>query len=350
MSSFRIAVVLVTLVLATALAGADDVTIKKFPPFTGVTITEVKAGQITFRLAGGVVNTKRVGDVQSVKVNGNEGINRAEALALRGKAAEAVSAYDAAFRAARAGSWQSRLVRYRRLAALEAAGMIDRAADEWLAIMDESGANAAAIAMRPKVSAKPPGGRRAISRLEARLKTVSGKSYQSAIKGLLLSLYQKQGMKDKAAALAAELSGKTVAPSATGARDQLRGLEVRIKQGQPAEALAEITKSIESYGPADLPKALLLAGRAQMALAEKTSGQQKRKRLIEAGLDLMRVYAYFPRSQEAAESLFLAGVVNASLPRPNLAAAEAAFKRVIQTYGSSPFAAKAKQALEKIRR
>ncbi|HUT61682.1 MAG TPA: hypothetical protein VNA25_27910 [Phycisphaerae bacterium] len=344
----RTALVLATLVLVTAAVGADDVTIKKWPVFKGATITEVKAGQITFRPSSGVVNTKPMSDVQSVRVDGSDDLNRAEALVAQGKAAEAVSAYDAALRRARAGTWQARLARYRRLAALEAAGLIDRAAEEWLVVMDESGSSAAAVAMRPKVADKPSGADRAISRLEVRLKTISSKPYQSAIKGLLLSLYQKQGMKDKAEALAAELSGKTVTPSATGARDQLRGLEVRIEQGEAAQALAGIRKNIESYGSADLPKALLLAGRAQMALAGKASGDEKRALLIEAGLDLMRVYAYFPRSQEAAESLYLAGQVNASLPKPNLAAAAAAYKRVIETYGSSPFAAKAKQALEKI--
>ena len=105
---------------------------------------------------------------------------------------------------------------------------------DWLAVMDEAGANAAAVQMRPKPTGNAKDNDRAIAQLEAKLKTVSGKAYPSAIKGLLLALYQKQGMKDKAAALAAELSGKPAPPNGAGAKDQLRGLEVQLGQGKAA--------------------------------------------------------------------------------------------------------------------
>lgn len=337
------------LVLSGAAGGADQITVKRIP-YADVLITDVKDGMISFRTSAGEA-TRSLRDVDLIQLGRDDPFNRAEKLRADGNAARAVPAYDAAAKTARAGSWQERLIRCRRLTAASQAGLIDRAVEDWLACMDESPAAKEVLALRPAAAAKGPANVKAIASLESKLKSVTDKSYQAAIKGLLLVLYEKEGLTEKASALAAEISGAGSTPAAGSLRDQLQGLELRLSQGQAAEVLADIQKNLDAYGEADLPKALLLAGKAQTRLAEAAKDAEGRKKaLAAAGLDFMRVYTYFARSAEAPEALYLAGQANASLPQPNAAAAAAAYEKVIKEYASSPFAASAKAALEKIKK
>jgi hypothetical protein len=331
-------------------ARADQINIRKFPPYPSVTIVDVKDGEISFRVGSAPPTAKPLRDVELIQLNGKEAFNRAEKLqGDPNTAAAAVAAYDEAAGALK-GGWQEKLLRYRRLGAAENAGLIDRAAQDWLAAMDEN-PSAGVEAMRPKLAAKVTGGPAAITTLENKLKNVKDASYQAAIKGLLLRLYEKEGLKDKLAAMAGDLSGGGAGASVASDRDQLRGLQVRIEQGQAAEAVAEIQKRLDQYDETDLPRALLLAGKGQMKLAESASDAAgKKKQLVAAGLSLVKVYAYYPKSPDAAEALYLAGQVHEALPAPNHAAAAAAFERVTKEYSSSPFAASAKTALEKIKK
>jgi hypothetical protein len=334
---------------------ADEITLGKMPPFLESTITDVKEGTISFRPRGQPVTSKPLRDVTKIQLLGNdkEPFNRAEKLQLDANtAAQAVGAYDEAERAMSI-PWQERLLRLRRLAAAQNAGLVDRAVKDWLSAMDESPA-ADVVDFRPKLAAKITGAPAAIAALESKLKAVKDPAYQAAIKGLLLRLYEKEGVKDKAAALAGELSGPGGAQQAgVSDRDQLRSLGVLLEQGKAAEALAEIEPRLEQYGEEDLPRAMLLAGKARMKLAEAApDAEAKKKLLVGAGLSLMKVYAYYPRSADAPEALYLAGQAHLLLPSPNPGAAMAAFGQVVKEYSSiSPaLAASAKAAMEKVRK
>jgi TolA-binding protein len=285
--------------------------------------------------------------VESIQLAGKDAFNRAEKLqADPNTAGAAVAAYDEASSALK-GGWQEKLLRLRRLGAADSAGLIDRATQDWLAAMDDS-PTAGVEALRPKVGAKVTGSAGAIASLETKLKTVKDASYQAAIKGLLLRLYEREGLKDKIAAMAGQLAAPGAAVSN---RDQLRALAAKIDAGQVSEALKDILDHLDQYDDSDLPRGLLLAGKAQMKLAEAApDAPGKKKQYVTAGLSLMRVYAYYPKSPDAAEALYLAGQANESLPAPNHAAARAAFEKVISEYSSSPFAASAKTALDKIRK
>ena len=63
----------------------------------------------------------------------------------------------------------------------------------------------------------------------------------------------------------------------------------------------------------------------------------------------MRVWSYYPGGAEAPEALYLAGTVNASLSPANFGAARAAYNRVVSLYPRSPFAAKARAAIGKLK-
>lgn len=333
-----------------ALAGAvraDQVLIRQAPPYSGVIVSDVKEGAITFRMSSGVIVTKSLADVEMVQLDGKDAFNRAEKLRPDANlAATAVTMYgDAA--ASMSGGWQAKLLAARRMSAAERSGAIDVAVKDWLAAMDES-PSPAVVNLRPKLAGTITGGPAAIKALEDRLRAVKDAAYQSAIQGLLVSLYEKEGLKDKAALLAEKLSGES-APQGLAAGDMLRGLRVRLEKGEAKTVLAELEKQLPTLSEADLPLAMLLAGKARLAASEGVSdASARRKELLAAGLDFMRVYANYPAAPQAAESLFLAGTIHTMLPQPNHAAAKAAFEKVIQQYAATPFAASAKQALAKI--
>ena len=349
MMNLKLYILAVVLLCASA-ALADDLTIKKIPPYSDVSIMDVKDGMISFRVASGVPSTKSVADILSVALKDNDDINQAEKLFVAGKFADAVKQYDAAAKKTRPDTWAGRLIRYRRLTALDQAKMIDKAVVEWLAMLDESGAKPGVLDLRPR-NAAAKGAKentQAIATLEA--KQSRDAAVAGAIKQALLDLYQAEGLKDKAGTVAGEIASSTTnAPdsgksSGEGGDGQIKAADVLLSSGDPAKALATMQDNLGRYGGTDLAAALLVMGKAQMALAEKASDDAaKRKALLEAGLNLMRVYTYYGSLSEAGEALYLAGKVNESLG--NKDAAGKAYEKVVSRYANSDAAAKAKSAL-----
>jgi len=347
----RIAAILLILGAAGAVRG--DVIRAKGIRHGSATITDAKDAHVHFT-SNRAPFVVPVAQVQVIAMEGNDKFNRAEEL-LRDKSfAKAVAAYDSALKGA--SGWKERLIRYRRLTALDQAEQIDRAAAEWVWIVDGCADKTTALKLRPARLGKKGSkeNARAIALLEEKLAKVADKGYEAGIKGLLLDLYQREGNEEKAAKLAAELLGTPATrpdvsgngpPPAVGDLDQqLKGAAVILLR-DPAAALAGIEENLDRYSPAQLSRALLLAGKAQVALAEKAEGEPKTRLLLKGGLNFMRVWTYYPGAPEAPEALYLAGKVNASLPSPNLAAARAAYQRVRTMYRKSPFAQKAQDAL-----
>ncbi|MDY6914009.1 MAG: tetratricopeptide repeat protein [Planctomycetota bacterium] len=347
--------ILAALLTACASARADSVTVGKLA-YNGVKIIEVSKGTVSFRVRVGTRVTKSLSEVSAVEISKQPRFNLAEKLLLEGKAAEAVEAYDVAA-AGMPKAWMKRLVQYRRLQALEKAGQVDRAIEEWLVAVEQGGAAQGVLLLRP-ARLRPKGDKqndRAINLLEKRLKGIGDKAVSAAIKELLLMLYKQQGYHDKGGAIAQEISAglasaeseKSAAPvdgsgSLTG---RIRAAEFLLQQGQAAKALKVIQDNLRRYSPSDLSMALLVAGKAQMALYEKAEpGPQRRKLLLSAGLNFMRVVTFFGSLNEAAEALYQAGRVNVELGNPQ--AAKNAYESVIVQYPNSKAAEKAKAALE----
>jgi tetratricopeptide (TPR) repeat protein len=302
-------------------APGDQITIGNVPYF-GIRIVGLSGCQIVYQLSGREIQ-KRLNEVTLINIPGQNDFNGAEELMKAGKAAEAVAAYDKAAKRTGTPGWHKQLIHHRRLRALGALGLIDRAVADWLTIVEENGASGASLELCPTRVGKKgsPANAKAIKLLEGRLGRADDEDLQARIKPLLRNLYQAEGLDDKAAALN---GGKpTTGPGdeqptgpppdvtvSTGSLSaHLTDVARRIQAGQYLEAAEIVRKRLDTYGERELPAALLLRGKA-LLLAHSTGASPQRQTLIEAGLCLMRVAACVdPASPEVPEAAFLAAEV-----------------------------------------
>ena len=348
----NVAIVVVGLVLTAAAARADEVRLSGLS-YTNVTVTGVADGQIKFRTAA-AEPTKPLGKVSLVQITGRGRFNRAEELAAAGKFADAIYIYDELADAS--SGWFKDLVALRRLAALNAAGMIDRATRQWLALGEQTKAAPWAMSLRPTKLAKAGSKENdeAIRLIKAALDKKPNESLANEAQQLLLALYQAQKRSGEAQKLATTMVGSdeeeasAVAPNRLDA--QLQAARALLAQGQAQQALDSIQSSLNEYPPSQLSEAMLLAGKARLALAKSAVADVRAELTVQAGLDLMRVVAYYPASAEAPEAMYLAGQVNERFDPPNSNAAARAYQQVLQLYGDSEFAAKAAKALAALRK
>jgi len=350
----NLAIHIAVIALGCATAGADWLKVGKLP-YAGVRIADVEDGMIAFFAVGPRAVLKPLAEVRAIAIDGRNAFNQAEKLLSAGKAAQAVEYYDKALLGA--SGWYEKLIRYRRLVALDQARQVSKATEEWLVLLAESGGAPETVRLRPR-RFPPPGDRlnaEAIALLEARARRVKDdKIAAAAINELLLALYGHEGRQEKASVLAERIvsTRQSASAPATGPSGQkaavteqaarLEAMAVLIGQGKPDQVLDEITTNLEAdrYETALLPQALLLAGKAAQQLAARAEGARRRQLLVAAGLDFMRVATFFPRSRQAPEALLAAGNVNAALG--NAWAAGNAYKAVIQRYPDSEAAGQAR--------
>ena len=353
--------ILAVLLLACGALQADDVTVGRLP-YSGATILDVREGSITFRVSSGARPiTKALAEVPHMKLSQVDAkdFNTAEDLMKKGKSAEAVTSYDKARKRYRQG-WPARLIRYRRLAALGKAGLVDQAVEEWLAAVDEDKVGEATLKLYPQTFAEKgsPRNAKALQLLEAKLKKITDKQYVTVARELQMRLYSHEGMAEEAAAAAKTIAGKTGPPETSGGPTKPRpmgntdslmsAVEVLLQQGSGDKAFEIIDDNIDRFDTGTLPWAMLLRGKARMLMA--TGAGDKDKLLRQAGLDFMRIVTHYPDSRDAGEALYLAGEVNASLPKPNYAAARAAWQQVLSSYGGTgALAGRAQKALDQLR-
>jgi tetratricopeptide (TPR) repeat protein len=354
-------ILLAALALASASACGDDVTVKGFPPYSDAKINGIEDGQLLFETNGQTVR-KALDAIAKMHITGQDNLNEAEDLMAKGNVADAIKAYDLAVDRAGDVDWLKQLAVARRLKALgQAPDKIDRAVTEWLALLDQTKGAKFAITLRPtKLAVK---GSKANDDAIAALESKEGESGAegpalSAIRRLLADLYQAQGNADKAKAMAAKMGGKPVAgqtpqtgdnphtPAASGGSPEelLQTAESQIGHGNADQALTSLKGSLQQFTVNELPKALMLMGKAQMEMAKTAKGEQAKELLDAAGLNFMRVVTFYPTITEVpAEAGYLAGKV--SLELGNRSAARAAFNRVRERYNGSPFAAQADKAV-----
>lgn len=347
-----------TLAMASALACGDEVTVKGLT-YRDAKVTGIENGQLVVEINGQTVH-KPLESVTKVTITGQDSLNEAEGLAAGGKIADAVKAYDQAVDRTDM-DWVKQLAVARRLKALgQSPDLIDRAVTEWLALLDQTKEAKFAISLRPtKPAAKgSKANEDAIAALEAKEKGLANDSPSaSEMRGLLADLYRVQGNADKAKDMALKMSsGKPAAGSTAQVSDNSHGpgadlegvlktAKEQIDNGGAERALAGIKGAMQQFTVAELPKALMLMGKAQMELAKTAKGDKAKELRMAAGLNFMRVVTFYPTITElAAEAGYLAGKVN--LEMGNRAAARAAFHRVVENYSSSPFAAEAAKATE----
>ena len=351
----RKTIILPVVLTMVAAAVADEVNI------SGVTYSSVLiigSDDFTIRFQIGYREvSKSIEKITSFQIDGKGKLNEAEVLRAGKQWAQAVKAYDAAWKQ-QSKRWVGRLIRARRLAALGQARQIGRAVADWLVIADDNASKAdllkKALALVPEHPAEKGSkeNARAIKLLEAKGESLKNADYLTSVRRLLLRLYRQEGKSDKAAALAEIISGKKPngstkpsnggeGPSGAEIKAQLEAAGTFLERGDADRALRLVQPCLKMLTPAQLPAALVLQGKAQLLKYKKT---KERDMLLKAGLNFMRVVVYYRDADEAPEALFLAGEVNAALG--NKAAARQAFDEVAG--GMSKFAAMAKRALEKL--
>lgn len=352
--------------LAAASAGlADEVNVKGLS-YSPVRVTGVDEGDIVFRIGTNVVR-KPISDVRSVKIDGLNALNQAEALLADGKADKAVEMYNRAFREVRL-AWQKKLIRYRRLPVLGELGRIDDAVEDWLFLLEAEKVAEPVLKMRPAKFARKGSvaNRRAIQLLSTRREKTDNKELSGAMGQLLLSLYEHEGMTKEARALAEELTGTpssgnggtddgntgtgTVTPPPVGTSQLTRQLQAArtLLNSKPDIVAAQIESNLSRYGPAERPVALYLLGRAQQKLAQSAGrAEQKQQLYRKAGLNLMRVVAYYPESGDAGMALYETGQICKALG--NTTAAQEAWRMVLEQFAATDAADPARKALEATR-
>ncbi len=344
---------------APAALRADSVKLKNGLTYTPALVVKAEGGNIHFRLMSGRVVVKPLSSVARIEIKGLGDFNRAEELAEAKKYAQAVEAYRRA--AGRTSvAWRKELIRYRLIAVAEACGDIVSAVKGWLALADAAPGSRNVLAQRPRKL--PPKGSAAndmtINLLQAKLKAVKSEPYRRAIRELLVDLYVRQGKVEEARKLAASLTEQSSSRKRSGTDHRpvgpgggnaaaLRLARLSLKSGRPAQAVSAIQPRLKAFSMAELPTALYLLGAAQATLAGKEKDPAKARKLyLAAGLNLMRVAAYFPAVEEAPEALLWAGKVNEALG--NTAAARAVYAEVLSRYRGSRGAARAKAALGRL--
>ena len=366
----RTAVVTVVVCLAGSWACGDDVEVRfgtKFMHYAGVRITDFEDGQLQFALPGNRTLKKKLSDIKTISIKDLPTFGQAEKNVAAGKNwAQAVKGYDAADKKAKK-RWQKRLIAIRRIHALDEGMKTDRAVKEWLSIADTTAGAAWVLSAKPARQAKKgyEVNAAAISILERkRSMGKRSKAYDVAIAEVLMGLYNREGHTSKASALAQWIrtgknaagngssgngnggNGGTAVPRSAGSFETI---ETLLRDGKADEALKYIEGDLRKYTRAQLPRAMLLRGRAQVGIAAGKDAQAKNALLLKAGLNFMWGVVADPKSPQAPEALYEAGRVHTMLAKPNLRAARAAYRKVIADYASSPAAAKARKALQAIR-
>ena len=355
------ATIVCILAAACGAAIADELTIRNIP-YPGVQVVGVAECHIIYELRGNTLR-RALEDVSLIKLGGQTSFNDAEQKSKDGKAAEAVALYDKAAEKFSARDWQLRLIRLRRLPALNAAGMTDRAVEDWLAVVDDNGVSRATTALRPDRLGKR-GSRanaRAIRLLEQRLPDAKPKAFQQLVEQLLVKLYTAEGMRKKIDELKGASGrgpgpvrpvtsrpggvGTTVSVAPSRLSKPLREAVALIEAGKYEAAAEAIRARLRDCGEVELPKALLLRGQALLLSYEKRTSKAPRATLLAAGLSLMRVAACTdPSNPEVPQALFLAAAVCQHLG--NDVAAANAYRLLIERHRNSEWARKAEAALQ----
>jgi len=358
-------------------AFGDDVRIRRLT-YADVIVLDVKDWTISFRNISGRVKEEPVANVTGVKIRGRDVLNRAEGLvqeaeklAKRGKTAEAQQKYAEAIKAydeaGRARSNQQSFVRdiiaFRRLSAVDKCGWIDQAVSQWLVIADRAKGSRAAVLLRPRRPAAKgdPRNAKAIGLLEARRDSITNKTYRSAVVQLLRELYDREGRADDVLKLAGDgdKPGEPAGAKASGASrltfgsagGELLEIKALLTKKDYSTAAAKASSLLRTCGKDDLAAALMFLGKAQLGRASSGDQREKRRLMLRAGLNFMRVVTHFRRSPDAAEALYLTATILQDLPgKPNTKAAARAYEAVARRHKGTPFAAKAAEALEKMRR
>jgi len=342
-------ILLVTVLVVGAIASAaDEMTINKLP-YRNIRITGLRDCQVVYE-RNNREETVPLADVDAIRLEREDELTQAEALAAEGKIDDALKQYLRA-RTAADREWVQQLIEFRRMWAINQAGRIDQAVDIWFDVLkaNDASPNSQLLVPTNLAEAGEPANAAAFAKLEERRKQARSdddKVLWKVIFDLQLRIAALEGDEESKQRLSREqldyLSG--------GQQDVSAGLQSASVLMENPENAADVVNIIagdlQKYTRNQLPQALLMLGKAQLILAEAADDSPKRPLLIDAGNSLMHVAVFFGGSPEAPEAYFLAGRANILLG--NTGAARKAYDAVSQKYPDSPFAAKAAEAIQQL--
>ncbi len=346
------------LVLWAGAAFGDEIKLTSGLTYRG-TVTDYREGRVYLTLRQGRSIDKSLEEISAISLDGRPSFNDAEAAMAKNQHDDAVKLYDRAVRDA--SRWQKELFEARRFAALSKSEQVDRAIGHWLAMLDNEGAKESLLAKQPTNYGQPGSSAndQAISMLSAKARQLQGRDKTTYLRAVLqakLAIERADGRKQAATETAAQLQQFGVQVSSAPADTRpaqsrptqaatgmaFADLRKMLDNGQPQPVATEITRVMPGYDMQDLPEALTLLGRAELAMFEAGGGQDMRL-LFRAGKHLVLVYAEFPSTPEAAEALYYAALVNQHLG--DTPAVRAILNEIIEKYPETRWAQAARRSL-----
>lgn len=334
--------VLLACMLMIALPGvrarADVVTLDTKLRYDPVNVLMVERGVVSFDLNGRIIE-KPLSEVESIRLTSSPAFIAAEDAWSRGEWARAAEAFEA-LAEPNDLTPVAVLSRWRAISAWSRAGRIDRALRVW-AVLARDGLGIEILRLRPDLSASSDAEAigRAIVFAQAAAEDARARGDNALAEALLEILPSSHRSPASGRALASAPSPRLDPAASEGQPNPLAQAESLLAGGRPAEALGAIEQAAPLLGEQRRPLALLISGRARMALAS-TDQARRRGLLLDAGLEFMRVFAYWPASEQAPEALYRAALINEALG--NLPAAAAAMNEVADRWPDSAWAERAR--------
>ncbi len=350
-------------------AWADEVRLVGGASFRDVSVVTANAGDVVFDAPGRRLR-KPVGEVTFIRLDDRADYTDAESRMRYGLHGEAAGMFDALAGEATDPRVEA-LARWRAVRAWELAGRIDRSLAGWLALVDAG--DTAAIPARPRqlppagseanrlalellearLADPPPLLRPELERARAELRTHEGLMPSAPVARAPVAVEEPSvaepvfeptppaeavdGAVDLPASPLAGVGAPGRQGGAAAVADVPPAAAVRLarlylaQRQDPARAMAVLTTNLSRLGESELPEALWLLARARLVLAD---GPGARREWARAGVDLMRVYAYWPESPFAPQALHLAAQVCEQLGDPQ--AAGRVRQRLAEQYPQAP--------------
>lgn len=338
------------LVMAMGIARADEVWIGQSGtnpiPAPGVTIINIEAGNLVYRTPGGTQLEKPLSQMQQISVDGNDDFNGAEKSFVSGNWAAAISGYQTVLNGSPT-QWISERSAMRMAQAASKAGRFDAAITAYATILQSDPKLAATV--KPQVPAE---GSSQLKPAEDALNSALGaaslsSSQRSSLLGLQLQVERKLGENAAVTSTLQQMMQLGTIDPADRAIVKLASARMAIDNKNFTQANTDIEQNQAIFTePSQQVDALYL-----LALAHEgnLSGDSTSNDIKDTAINFMKVVAYgknLPNHPHVADALLHTAQLEEKLKEPKVAIQ--VYKQVSKQYPSSPAAAAAKSAIDRL--
>lgn len=296
-------------------APADVIAVEGRPMAVGVTVLDLKEGNLFYRLPSGREVNRPIEQVKYMQMTGWDEFNAAEKLRQSGQWRDAVAAYEQVLASVPGMTGRldrGLLVCCRLVGAFDEEGMFDRAVAMYLGVVERM--PAVATTLRPKRI--PAAGSTflatAAAAVDAFLSTRRGTPVGAAVAEWRFS------WPDVAGRVKPESSPENAAVMKV--KSELTEAERLIAAGRFDDALNLLESFQNPQAGAGRPEVYYWQGRALLGRSERPGSADAERDGRRAGLAFMRVAIHYPVHPLAAESLFRAGELCRRAGQSDLAA------------------------------